>query len=86
MPVLQSIERWCYHHALDAHVLRFYRGQVSAIVAMTGVCYHCLREHRENNWVLIATPGYSTIRVRCHSTGKSDSLKAPFVDDLLKLM
>jgi len=86
MPVLQKIESWLYQYGISAHVLKFYRGAVSAIVTMTGTCYHCLREHSNNNWVLIATPGYATVRIRCHSTGKTDNQSAPFVEDLLKLI
>lgn len=86
MPILQEIETWCYRHALSAHVLRFVKGKLSAIVTMSGTCYHCCREHSNNHWVLIATPGFATIRVLCHSTGKVENVRAPFVSALINLL
>lgn len=86
MPVLQAIESWLYKYGISAHVLKFTRGRVSAIVTMTGTCFHCLREHENNHWVLIATPGFNTVRILCHSTGKVENQRAPFVSELLNLM
>lgn len=86
MPILQAVESWLYKYGISAHVLKFTRGRISAILTMTGVCFHCCREHENNHWVMIATPGFNTLRILCHSTGKVDNHRAPFVPELLKLI
>lgn len=80
--VLYAIEEWCFHSGLDAHVLGFSRGRLSNIVVMTGDCFFCRIGHNNNHWVLIASPGYNTIRVRCHHADKAQTVMVDFAEAL----
>jgi hypothetical protein len=80
-----AIERWCYQRELSAWPISFTKGRISNIVIMDGDCYFCQRQHSNNHWVLITTPGYDTVRIRCHSTGRVENQFAPFTHDLREL-
>jgi len=70
-----GIEKFFAAIGVDAHCSYFTHGTKSRIVGMRGQCYVCRREHRNNHWVLINTPGFSTTRIRCHSTGEVVDIK-----------
>ena len=88
--IVQDIELWCWERSLNTHVIDFRRGSSAAIVTMVGDCFFCRqgdgvnpRQHSKNHWVIMATPGFPTIRVRCHSSQRVQNLVAPFTEALL---
>lgn len=88
--VVQSIESWCWERSLNSHVIDFRPGRTSAIVTMHGDCFFCKKpdgvnphQHHSNHWVIMATPGFTTVRVRCHSSCRVENTRAPFVQELL---
>ena len=82
--VTLAIEKWCFLRGISAHVYSFTKGRRSSIVYMSGQCFICRDEnkkphtHHSNHWVFIQSPGFSTIRIRCHSTGATTSAEVPF--------
>jgi len=84
MSTLQRIEGWAFENELNAHVIDLRQGTKSTIVTLTGDCFFCRDEnerpirHNQNHWVLIQTPGYSTTRIRCHSSGQVLNRVLPF--------
>ena len=84
MSTLQRIEGWAFENTLNAHVIDVRVGTKSTIVTMRGDCFFCRDEqenpvqHSSNHWVLIQTPGYSTTRIRCHSSGMVLNKQLPF--------
>ena len=69
---VMAVESWCFEHGLDSHAAGFtVGGRGSRILRLRGDCYICRRPHANNHWVIVESPGYTTSRIVCHSTGRN---------------
>lgn len=69
---VMAVESWCFEHNLDAHITGFTVGsRGSRLARLRGDCYICRRPHKSNHWVIVESPGYTTSRIVCHSTGRN---------------
>lgn len=83
--VYYRVTAWCESNGLCAVPRRLFKGHTSSILSMRGDCYFCRDSHFKQDWVLIFTPNYKTVRVRCHAKGRFHDVPVDFCEDILVL-